>query len=395
MLEPIYSRLPSWNNVTENLSACSTVLQDKIYEVLRYLFEAPVGYFVKISVFRQEVLRDRFSQYITLPFVQAVENVWRCARGAPRGPAFDPARAQRSVDFLREFAEVTDLQTPDGRTIQWALYRPEKFQEWIDANGGIRRGDRIVPRTPADWPRVKRLNEFKWFTEDGQSIVVPAPVGGAGDKCILRCIGYGRQMSADKAFIGVHLAAGFNYAVFQWNSGNGSSLSKYANDAEGCYQAVLREGFPPSKITIMASCRGTFTAVQLKASHHAEGVNAVLIQPPPSLRATIANQAFPANWIGLLGLGAIERDGEHCDSIRRLQSLPHSGGRLCVIVSEGDRTIPADTAEQFARVAGPAGPSFTIRESLVEGGADPHLTEPLHNPETFRRYTEFVAGREP
>ena len=197
----------------------------------------------------------------------------------------------------------------------------------------------------------------------------------------------------DKAFIGIHLASGFNYALFDWRKD--LSIKGYAEDAESCYQAVLREGFSPRQIKIMASCRGTFPAMQLKERHHAEGVDAVLIQPPPSLAGVIANQAFPANHIGMLGIGTVERDGQHYDSIRRLQNLPRSRGRLCLLVSEGDRTIPTDTEEQFRRAAVHAGPYYAIWERGTTTDTDPHLEEPLRKPEIYRRYTEFLAGRVP
>ena len=211
--------------------------------------------------------------------------------------------------------------------------------------------------------------------------------------CSWRCQGFGRTMAMDKAFIGMHLAAGFNYSLFDWREE--LSIKGYLEDAEGCYQALLGQGFTPSQIKIMASCRGTFPATQLKSRHHAEGVDAVLIQPPPSLHKVVANQVFPTNHIGLLGMDAVETEEEHYDSVRCLESLRPSSGRLCVIVSEGDKTLPADTAEQFQRAARLAGPFYTISEPKVEGGIDSHFEEPLRKAPIFRKYAEFLAGRAP
>lgn len=393
MLRPIDFSAPSFYIGNAYLSPYLDALQLQLTEILKRVFEAPVGYFLKISVFRQAAMQDPFSQWVVHPLVLHIENIWKRSQGIPLPQSFDPARLEKSAQFLSEFAEVRTLQTSDGKSIRWALYKPEKFQQWITANGGLRIGEWIVPRQPADWKKLKRLGEFKWFEQVGQAFRVPAPVVGAQDKCVLRCQGFGRTMAMDKAFIGMHLAAGFNYSLFDWR--DELSVKGYLEDAEGCYQALLGEGFSPSQIKIMASCRGTFPATQLKERHHAEGVDAVLVQPPPSLAKVVANQKPPTDFLGSLGIGAIERDGEHYDSIRRLQGLRPGSGRICLIVSEGDKTLPSDTAEQFQRAAGHAGPFHAIWEPKVKGGIDPHFEEPLRKPEIFKRYAEFLAGRIP
>ncbi len=393
MLDAVRSGLPQSIVYFCYANSLLEELKERLYEILTRALEAPAGYFVKISVFRQAAMKDRCSQWVALPLVFNVENLWRSKQGSPPHQSFDEARLEKSAVFLREFAEVRTLQTQDGKTLNWKLYRPEKFQQWITANGGLRIGEWIVPRRRGDWEKLKRLNEFKWFEQVGQAFRVPAVVPGAGNSCVLRCQGFGRTMAMDKAFIGQHLAAGFNYALFDWR--DELSIKGFAEDAEGCYQALRREGFAPSQIKIMASCRGTFPATQLKQRHHAEGVDAVLIQPPLSLRKVIACQPGPSSHIGMMGLGAIETEEEHYDSAARLQSLRPSSGRLCVIVSEGDRTLPEDTEEQFRRAACHAGPFYAIREPKVEGGSDPHFDEPLRKPEIFRRYVEFLAGRSP
>lgn len=393
MLQPISSALHPSSSFHEATPSCLYILQQKIEEVLRRALQAPAGYFVKISVFRQAAMKGLFSRWFIEPLMLAIENLWRRLQGIPAHAAIDPMRLEKSAQFLSEFAEVRTLTTSDGQVLKWALYRPGRFEAWIQSHGGIREGEWIRPRKPEDWVRLRRLGEFKWFEEVGQAFRVPTPVQGANDQCVLRCQGFGRTMAMDKAFIGIHLASGFNYALFDWR--DELSIKGYAEDAEGCYQTLLREGFAPSQIKIMASCRGTFPATQLKERHHAEGVDAVLIHPPPSLRKVIANQVFPSNVVGEIGLGAIETDGEHYDSIRRLKGLKPSSGRLCIIVSDGDKTLPPDTAEQFERAAARAGPFYVTREPKVDDGIDSHFMEPLCNPTIFKRYTEFLAGREP
>lgn len=367
-----------------------------ITDLFLRIIGAPGAYFLKISLYRSSAMQDPFSQWIMAPLALGVTNLWKRTQGLPpQDDRIDPARLQRGADFLREFAEVCTLQTQDGTEIRWALYRSEKFEQWITANGGVRIGDRITPRTPPDWERLKRLREFKWFEEIGQSFRVPAPVAGAQNNCVLRCKGFGVPMTMDKAYVGLHLAAGFSYAVFDWRQG--TSIKGFFEDAETCYQALLSEGFSPQQIKLMGSCRGTFPTVYLKTKHHDEGVDAMLMQPPPSLRAVVANQPPPSNWIAMLGIDAVESgDGEeHYNSIRRLQTLQPSSGRLCLLMSEGDKTIPHDTTEQFRRAAHHAGPFSVIEIPKGDQEMDAHFSEPLRDPEAFRGYTEFLAGRMP
>ena len=360
------------------------------------IVSAPGAYFLKITLYRSAAMQDPFSQWIMAPLALAVVNLWKRTQGhPPQDDRIDPVRLKRGADFLSEFAEVRTLQTPDGTEIRWALYRPEKFEEWITAHGGVRVGNRILPRQAGDWERLKRLREFKWFEEINQTFHVPAPVDGAKNNCVLRCKNFGVPMSMDKAYIGMHLAAGFNYAVFDWRQS--TSIKDLFEDAETCYQAVLSEGFTAPQIKLLGSCRGTFPTVYLKAKHHEEGVDAMLLQPPPSLRSVVANQPPPSKWIAMLGVAAIESGGEeaHYDSIRRLQTLNPSSGRLCLLLTEGDKTIPADTKEQFSRAASHAGPFSVIEIPQGDQERDTHFTEPLENPDAFHSYTEFLAGREP
>jgi hypothetical protein len=369
----------------EKLPKCLTSLVKRI-------FEATTGYFLKVSVFSLAAFQGRFSKWIIAPVVLTVTNFWKRVKGiSQQHAAIDSKRLENGAAFLREFAEVRTLTTPGGKVLPWVCYRPEKFEQWIRANGGIRIGERIFPRQPGDWQRLKRLGEFKWFEQVGHSFRIPAPVTGAQQICVLRCQGFGRTMTMDKNFIGLHLAAGFNYAIFDW--GKEVSIKSYFQDAEGGYQAALREGFSPSQIKIMGSCRATFPISYLKEQHHAEGVDAVLIQPPPSLREMIATYKPPANWIGQLSLGAVEKDGEHFDSVRRFRSLRPSSGRLCLVMSEGDKTLPENTADQFRNAASHAGPFEIIWDPKDNSGSDPHFAEPLRKPPIFERYTQFLVSR--
>jgi hypothetical protein len=362
-------------------------------ELLKRIFETPAGYFLKISVFRSAAMQDRFSKWIVEPAALTLLNVWQKMNGIPhQHVAVDSKRLENSAAFLREFGEVRFIKTTDGKILSWVCYRPENFEKWIRENGGLRFGEWIVPRRIEDWQRLKRLGEFRWFEQKGQAFRVPAPIAGAHNICVLRCQGFGRTIAMDKNYIGVHLAAGFNYAVFDWR--DELSIKGYFQDAENAYQAALHEGFSPAQIKIMGSCRATFPATYLKERHHDEGVDAVLIQPPPSLREMIAKQMVPANWIGLLGLGTIEKGGdEHFDSIRRLRGLRPGTGRLCLVMSEGDGTLPENTWEQFKNAASHAGPFEVIWEPKNNSGSDPHFDEPLRKPHIFKRYTEYLTSK--
>ncbi len=386
MLSAICSSCSSLWDVLPDMRQAS----QSLYHFFIRIVAAPAGYLVKISIYRFTALNDPFSQWIMAPTALAVVNFWKKTQGLPpQDDKIDPVRLERSACFLREFAEVRTFRTSDGKEIQWALYRPEKFQQWITANGGIRLGEWIVPRQADDWTRLQRLGEFKCFERRGMAFRVPAYTPQAQNHCVMRFQGFGRTMTMDKSYIGKHLAAGLNYAIFDWRAEN--SIKGYFEDAEGCFQAVRREGFLSSQIKLLGSCRATFIAVYLKARHHAEGVETVLIQPPPSLQAAIDHQPFPSNWIGRLGIRAVEGEGEeHFDSIRRLRALPSGGGRLCLILSEGDKTLPSDISDQFIRAASHAGPLEIIWDKQNHE-IDSHFTEPLFNEDIFRRYVQFLV----
>ncbi|HEY4255459.1 MAG TPA: hypothetical protein VGM34_03840, partial [Chlamydiales bacterium] len=188
----------------------------------------------------------------------------------------------------------------------------------------------------------------------------------------------------------LHLAAGFNYAIFDWR--NEISAKGFFLDAEAVYQE-LRSQFEPSQIKPMGSCRSTFVVAHLKELHHNEGVEVVMMHTPPSLRAVVAHTMWPANRIGLLGLGSIERDGADFDTLRRYQSLRPGNAATCLIVSEGDKTIPVNEAAQLEAAVKKSGPCELIIEPKKDDKADPHFGEPLRNPEVLKKYLRFLGGQ--
>lgn len=308
-----------------------------------------------------------------------------------RMSSIDPARLTRSEEFITQFAEFQTLKTADGHQIRFALYRPEAFTQWIEKIGGVREGDLIRPKTAADWETLQALDQFRWFEQEGQAFRVPAAVPSLGSKCILRCQGFGRSIPMDKSFIGAHMALGIPYAVFDWRAGDLTSTG-FFEDAETAYQAVLQAGFHPSAIVPMGSCRATFIVGKLKETHHAEGLSAVMIQPPPSLEQVIRKQNCIASFLGMIALPTVETMPGDYDTVARLKSLaPSDQAKLCVILSENDQTLPADTEEQF-RSATAASGGLQLVMQKVASDADAHLQEPLKDPIVFQQYVDFLKN---
>lgn len=351
--------------------------------------EGVAGYFLKISLFRNAVLQGPAARYIVTPFVRAVFNLWiRFKGGQMAMTPFDPQRARRSEALLQELAPFEVLPSTGDATIRLAHFTPDAFYRWVDAHGGRLEGDHIVPQTPADWPRLQRLAEFKCFPRDGESFRIPPFRPENRDTCVLHCPGFGRTLPNDKPLIALHLAAGFQYAVFDYRED--PSLKGYYEDAETAYQALRARGIPAHSIKAVGACRATFAVAELKTRHHAEGLDAVFIHAPPSLREAIAVQPFPANRLGLCGLPAVEQEGATCETIRKLEALPPADSRLCLILSEADQTVPADTRAQFRAAATRIGPFTDIPQPRPADGSDPHFDEPLFNPDVQRAYFEFL-----
>jgi hypothetical protein len=196
-------------------------------------------------------------------------------------------------------------------------------------------------------------------------------------------------MGMDKSFIGLHLAAGFNYALFDWREE--LSAKGFFQDAEAIYRALLREGFSPRQIKPMGSCRATFVVAHLKELHHTEGLDVVMSHTPPSLRSVIAHTMWPANKIGLLGLPQIEKDGVDFDTLRKFRSLPPSDSAACLIMSEGDQTVPPKENQELMETIQHIGKSEFIYEPKIEGTVDPHFGEPFRNPQVLQKYFQFLT----
>ena len=385
----IFSGLPSidWNRcaIRERLS--------ELHSAVKKIFEATIQpiatYFVKMSVFREAALQGRCSRYFIMPPLIFFGNLWmRCNGLRPILGKFNTPRLQRSETFLAEFGDIKTLKMSDGARITWALYTPEKFEQWVQEHGGYRDGDRIRPRRPQDWERLKKLGAFKCFNEIEESFRVPARVPGSAGKCILHCPGFGTLMPMHKASIGKHLAAGFNYALFDWRK-NEVSIKGYFADAETVYQALLQEDFTSDRIITMGSCRATFVVAYLKNQHPRGDV--VMIQAPPSLEKTIAHTKWPGSYIGLIGLKGLETNGFHFDSVRHLQNTEATEGATCLIMSARDRILPPNSIQELQEAAQLSGHCELIVDEGDETATDPHFSDPLNKPEILQRYFAFLA----
>jgi hypothetical protein len=347
-----------------------------------------IGYSLKICLYRLSILQSRFSKWIVAPFIRLIYNLWMRLRGIPEQlAAFDAKRLEASAAFLSEFAEIRSIQTADGATLKWALFSPQKFQKWIEENGGVREGEWIRPRTEADWKSLRRLRHFKWFEENGHAFRAPPHLPGADKICCLRCQGFGRQMPMEKATIALHLAAGFHFAIFDYRTD--PSPKGFYEDAETIYQALIREGFSAKEIKAIGYCRATFVVAHLKELHHKEGLDAVMIHAPPSLRETVEHMMGP---IGSLGLPSVESDGDF-DSLRRLRSLPSADAATCLIMNENDTILPPNTIANLKEAVQASGRCELILEPKKEGAGDPHFEDPFRDPAILQRYFEFLLNR--
>src|SRR5580692_1783318 len=100
MLRPVGFHLPPLCIDSAHLFSYSNALQQKLTEILKRVFEAPVGYFLKMSVFRQAAMQDSFSQWMVQPLMLHIENSWKRTQGIPLPLPFEPGRLEKSAQFL-------------------------------------------------------------------------------------------------------------------------------------------------------------------------------------------------------------------------------------------------------------------------------------------------------
>lgn len=368
--------------------------KERAVEALSHLFkktvEPVVGYFLKVCIFREAALQGKFSKWVFAPIAMTIGNLWmRCQGLPPVFRTFDTERLQKSLQFLSEFTEMREAETEDGVRLKWALFSPRKFDQWVAENGGVRDGEWIRPRTSGDWNRLQRLREFKAFEEVDQAFKVPESNWYAEQTCVLRCNGFGLSIPMDKSFIGLHLAAGFTYAVFDWREE--ISAKGLFQDAETIYQAVRKEGFTPHQIKPIGYCGTTYVVAHLKELHHHEGLDVVMIGAHTSLKDVIEHTMWPANRIGLLGLGAIENNGADFDNIRKFQSLKPAPASTCLIMDDKNPIASADTVPRLTEALRQSGQCELILKPKDCPSSDFDFNKQFRNHEVRKRYFDFLC----
>ncbi len=345
-----------------SFQAVKKVVADFLSAVFRRTLEPLIGYFLKICVFREAALQGRFGRWVVLPLTAKIGNTWLRCRGFPaQFTTFGKKRLEESSEFLAPFGETRTLVTADGVEIKWTFYSAEKFRNSPEVLAGF------------------KLNAAE----------VPKRVVGAEQKCVLRCNGFGLPIETDKRFIGLHLAAGFNYAVFEWRKE--ASIEGFFKDADAAYQAVLDQGFTAPQIKVLGYCGSNYVAAHLKEKHHSEGLDLVMIGPHTSLRDVVAHTQWPANRIGLLGLGAIEKNGLDFHNLKKFQTLDKSGAATCLIMNPNNEIAPPRTVERLQEALVKCGNCELILKP--EGCSDEefNFNKQFQIPEIWQRYVAFLS----
>lgn len=358
------------------------VIEDKI--------AAPI---LKACVFREAAFQSRFSKNVFLPTALMIVNIWfRCANISRKQATFDKKRLQRSKDFLKVFGQEKIAKTKDGVNIAYAHYRAKDFRDWIQRNGGVIqiKDDHVLIKAKDDacWKNLQNLRNFKIFEEIDKSFKLPKAIRGAENKCIFRCQGSGREMTMDKKYIGLHLALGFDYVVFNYR--NEASLKNYFKDAEAVLE-TLRKNYNLDQVIAQGSCRATFIVSHLKEKYHDQGLNAVLIHPVPDLKSTINVKKGIIKKVALLGLKALQKNDASFNNLERLDHLKKNRAKTFVIVSEGDKTLPSNTGKLFKDAIKDKSP-LLIWQLPSQKGSDAHFSDPLFDRKNYIHYANVLVG---
>lgn len=322
------------------------------------------AHFVSLSVF-QGAMADQtgfsgyVTRYITLPLGRLVTNLFLSMRGIPlRHDPLDPSRVVPVTHLLDQFSDPIQLDLPGGELVEMRIFSSRRFNEW---------------RQTASPQQIESLS-FPTIPLEEQ---VPA-----AERLVFRCQGFGRRIEMDKRMIALHLAKGFDYAVFNW--GSDPSLARFSAVAEAALARVRREGYALEDITAIGSCRASFVVASLLERHCQGGLNGALFDAPPSLAATIACQPFPSNWIGRLGLAVLEEELDF-DTLSRLRRSAQGYGKLAIIGSVEDTTLPPDSLQMLQEAGG--GELILERET---GAGDAHYRDRLLDPEVRDQYFRFL-----
>jgi len=194
--------------------------------------------------------------------------------------------------------------------------------------------------------------------------------------CVLYLNGFGLPYQTAKNFIHKHLDEDFDFAVFEW--GNKVSMQGFVEDAEAAYQALIEKGYQPNQIKVLGYCGTTYVATYLKAKHHQEGLDAILVDPHTSFREVVDQ----ANPIGKYGVGAIATEEYDLDNINTLSHLKHTGASTCLVIDPENLITPPDTVERLQNALAQSGVT-TIR---TQG----KMNKQFNTPEIWNQYIQFL-----
>lgn len=315
--------------VTSSFVSVSNCVQRVSVWIFKHTLEPFVGSILKICLYREAYLTGRVSQWTILPIVRTIGNLWFRLQGLlPVFTAFDPERLRNTEQELLKWGQKELIAVGRDREILFAHF---------------------------------------------QASLTPSST------CVLYLNGFGVPYQTAKHKIYQHLDAGFDFAVFEW--GNQVSMKDFVDDAEAAFQALLAKGYSPDKIKILGYCGTTYVAAYLKLKHHAEGVDAILVNPHTSLRDVIAK----SNRIGLLGLGAISTDEYDLDNEKTLRQLPCGAGSTCLVIDSQNSITPPDTVQRLQ--------AALDRSGCVTIPITEKFNTQFDNPKIWEQYAQFIRGR--
>ncbi len=353
---------------------------------------------------------------------------------------FNPSRANRSIQRLQEVGGLRHtVDAIDGLAkLDCMLLRFSALEETVRQHGGviqrklidgsehmidvIRPMDSTSP-TPEwqkycdnvlgkmGWPRKNiEINRVKtevailrrYRSED--ALDEPIKPG-----CFLRCDSPGMAYVFDRKYIGRHLALGQDVCMFDprgvfYSTGTPTEGGRYL-DTESIYQKLTQEwGYAPESIWATGFCGGGALAAIVKVQHHDEGVNLIV-------ENTINNLVRSAEWSGRfmnlcakLGLHHIKSTDpetiaemkrlgikeDYLDTVEKLQRLRGKKGRVIVISTSNDRTVPPEAASDIMREATKVSEATHLVHHGKEG-TNAHLDRPLEDPAVWRRYVKLIT----
>ena len=355
--------------------------------IFKKTVEPFIGYFLKVCLFREAMLKGNFGKWVILPVTSKIGNIWLRCQGFPsQFKTFDQDRINKSTAFLAQFGETTFIQADDGKQIKMTCYLAEKFEDYISKFKNTSRENGMITPTIEQEKLIEFLSNFKFKQTSTSTFYVPKKLVGADKKCILRLNGFGLPIETDKKLIGQHLAAGFNYAIFEW--GDDVSIKGLCNDAVSAYSNIKTK-FPPKDVKILSYCGTTYIASCLKKEFHSEGLDVVEVAPHTSFRDVVDHTLWPARMLGKWGMGAIEKEGLDFDNIKKFRALNKNGSSTCLIMNPKNEITPDDTVEHLKEALSNTDYEIIVKpDNITEN--DFNFNKQFEIPEIWDKYTTFL-----